>query len=137
MTGEHGVFYRLANHGRIACTLAGYPRIRLYAGGKVMPFRYVFGGPYVTGKPPTTVPLQPGATAWVLVAKYRCDLGVLSNATTISLTGPGVTGALTGPVPRYSGGISALSYCRGGSADPGQVVAVSPFEPTPDAAIRV
>src|ERR1700758_5393338 len=66
MTGEHGVFYELVNHGRLACTLAGYPHITLYAGGAPLPFRYVFGGgPYVTGRPPATVTVQPGGAAWI------------------------------------------------------------------------
>lgn len=73
MTGEHGVFYELINHGRLACTLAGYPRIRLYAGGEALPFRYIFGGgPYVTGKPPATVTVnlavQPGSSSRNTVA---------------------------------------------------------------------
>jgi Protein of unknown function (DUF4232) len=136
MTGEHGVFYELINHGRLACALAGYPHIRLYAGGEALPFRYIFGGgPYVTGKPPATVTVNPGGVAWILVAKYRCDQGTLRDATTISLTLPGMAGAaLAGPVSRDGGGVSTLSYCRGGAADPGQTVAVSPVEPAPGAA---
>lgn len=138
MTGEHGVFYELVNHGQLACTLAGYPHIRLYAGGDALPFRYIFGGgPYVTGRPPAAVTVQPGGAAWILVAKYRCDLGVLRDATTVSLTVPGMARALTGPVSRDGGGVSALSYCRGGAGDPGQTVAVSPIEPAPGAASRL
>jgi hypothetical protein len=136
MTGEHGVFFELINHGRLACTLAGYPHIRLYADGQALPFRYIFGaGPYVTGKPPATVTVNPGGAAWILVAKYRCDQGALRDATTISLTMPGVaSAALAGPVSRDGAGVSTLSYCRGTAADPGQTVAVSPIEPAPSAA---
>lgn len=136
MTGEHGVFYELINHGRLACTLAGYPHVRLYAGREALPFRYIFGGgPYVTGKPPVTVTMNPGGAAWILVAKYRCDQGALRDATTISLTMPGMDGAaLAGPVSRDGAGVSTLSYCRGSAADPGQTVAVSPIEPAPGAA---
>ncbi len=138
MTGEHGVFYELVNHGHLACTLTGYPHITLYADGDALPFRYVFGvGPYVTGKPPATVTVKPGGAAWILVAKYRCDLGDLRGATSITLTVPGTVGAaLTGPVSP-DGGVSALSYCRGGADDPGQTVAVSPVEPVPGAASRL
>jgi hypothetical protein len=139
MTGEHGVFYKLVNHGHLACALTGYPHIRLYADGNALPFRYIFGGgPYVTGKPPAAVIVQPGGAAWILVAKYRCDLGALRDATTISLTVPGMArGTLTGPVPHDGGGVSALSSCRGGAGDPGQTVAVSPVEPGPGAASRL
>lgn len=137
MTGEHGVFYGLVNHGRLGCTLAGYPHIRLYAGGAPLPFRYVFGGgPYVTGRPPATVTVHPGGAAWILVAKYRCDRGALRDATIIALTVPGTVSTLTGPLP-YDDGVSALSYCQGGSADPGQTVTVSPIEPVASAASRL
>jgi hypothetical protein len=136
MTGEHGVFYELVNHGRLACTLAGYPHITLYADGAPLPFRYVFGGgPYVTGRPPATVTVQPGGAAWILVAKYRCDRGDLRGATTVALTVPGTVSALTGPLPR-DGGVSALSYCQGGAGDPSQTVTVSPIEPAASAASR-
>lgn len=139
MTGEHGAFYELINHGRLACTLAGYPHVTLYANGEALPFRYILGGgPYVTGKPPATVTVNPGGAAWILVAKYRCDQGTLRDATTISLTMPGTAGAaVAGPVSRDGAGASTLSYCRGGAADPGQTVAVSPIEPAPDAASRL
>jgi len=134
MTGEHGVFYELVNHGRLACTLAGYPHITLYADGDPLPFRYAFGGgPYVTDRPPAAVTVQPGGAAWILVAKYRCDLGDLRDATTIALTVPGTVIAITGPLPRDDGA-STLHYCRGGADDPGQTVTVSPIEPAPSAA---
>jgi len=126
MTGEHGAYYELINHSGRACTLAGYPQVTLSVGGDALPFRYVFGrGPYVTGKAPATVTVNPGGAAWVLVAKYRCDLGDLRDATAVSLTLPGTARPLTGPVSPPA----LLSYCKGGASDPGQVVAVSPVEP--------
>jgi hypothetical protein len=68
MTGEHGVLYELVNQGRVACSIAGYPHVRLYADGDVLPFRCTFGGgPYVTGRPPAAVTVKPGGAAWVLV----------------------------------------------------------------------
>ena len=138
MTGEHGMLYEVVNHGPAACSLAGYPRLRLYAGTEALPFRYASGGgPYVTARPPGTVTVKPGGAAWILVAKYRCDLGGLRDATTISLTLPGTAGAaLSSPVPHDGAGASALTYCRGGAADPGQTVTVSPVEPAPDAVSR-
>lgn len=77
--------------------------------------------------------VQPGGAAWILVAKYRCDLGDLRDATTIALTVPGAANELTGPLPR-NGGVAALTYCRGGADDPGQTVIVSPIEPALSAA---
>jgi Protein of unknown function (DUF4232) len=136
MTGEHAVMYALINHGSAACTLDGYPQVVLYgAGGAALPFRYLKGGgTYATHKKPATVVLAPGAAAYVLVAKYRCDLGTVRTAATIQLTLPAAGGVTF--VGRESVGGSGsldLSYCRGGPDDPGQTVAVSPIEPTQQA----
>jgi hypothetical protein len=139
MTGEHGDFYLLINRGALACTLAGYLNITLYdANGAPLPFRYSHGhSPYVTAAAPVTLTLRPGASAWVLVAKYRCDIGIDRDAASIRITVPGAQHAVfTGRVSSGGLGVSALSYCRGGTNDPGQTVAVSPVEPTLQAAIH-
>jgi Protein of unknown function (DUF4232) len=139
MTGEHGDFYALTNHGASACTLAGYPDITLYgAHGAPLPFRYSRRhSPYVTAAAPVTVTLRPGASAWVLVAKYRCDTAAGPDAATIRITVPGARHAVvTGRASSGDAGVSALSYCRGGMNDPGQTLAVSPIEPTLQATVR-
>jgi len=130
-TGEHGDSYILTNRGPAACALDGYPGITLYAAdGTHLPFHYVYGhGQYVTSAPPALVVLLPGASAYVLVAKFRCDLGIDHNAATIRITIPGPQhGAVTGRAASNASGVSALSYCRGGPNGPGQVIAVSPIE---------
>jgi Domain of unknown function (DUF4232) len=135
MTGEHAVMYTLANRGAVTCTLSGYPQVVLYdAEGAALPFRYARGGAYVTSRKPVTVVLARGASAYVLVAKYRCDLGVARNATAIRLTLPAAHGAaFAGREAVATVGAAGLSYCRGGPGDPGQVIAVSPVEPTQQA----
>jgi hypothetical protein len=132
MTGEHADSLMLTNDGSAACTLSGYPQVTLYdSRGAAVPFRYARGGgAYVTAKKPTTVTLPPGKSAYVLVAKYRCDLGTADYATAIRLTlrvrqGP----AFSGREP-VGGGAAGLSYCDGGREDPGQLVTVSPVEAT-------
>ena len=132
MTGEHADSFMLTNVGSAACTVSGYPQVTLYdSSGAAVPFRYARGGgAYVTAKKPTTVTLPPGKSAYVLVAKYRCDLGTADYATAIQLTlrvyqGP----AFSGREP-VSGGAAGLSYCEGGREDPGQLVTVSPVEAT-------
>jgi Protein of unknown function (DUF4232) len=143
MTGEHAVMFALTNRGPVACTLSGYPQVVLYdAGGAALPFRYARGGAlpfhyasgggaYVTSRKPAPVALAHGASAYVLVAKYRCDLGIVRTATAIRLTLPGARGvAFAAREAVASTGAMGLSYCRGGRHDPGQVVAVSPVEPT-------
>jgi len=133
MTGEHAVMYALTNRGPVACTVSGYPKVVLYdAGGAALPFRYAEGGgAYVTSRKPVTVVLARGASACVLVAKYRCDAGIVHNATAIRLALPAARGAVfAGREAVASTGSEGLSYCRGGRHDPGQMVAVSPVEPT-------
>jgi Protein of unknown function (DUF4232) len=132
MTGEHADSFMLTNRGSAACTVSGYPQVTLYdSHGVAVPFRYATGGgAYVTAKRPATVLLSPGKSAYVLVAKYRCDLGTVDDATAIRLSlradkGP----AFAGREP-VGGGVAGLSYCKGGRADPGQLVTVSPLEAT-------
>jgi hypothetical protein len=136
MTGEHAVMYALTNRGPVTCTVSGYPKVVLYdAGGAALPFRYVEGGgAYVTSRKPVTVVLARGASAYVLVAKYRCDPGIVRNAAAIRLTLPVARGAaFAGREAVAIAGAAGLSYCRGGQRDPGQVIAVSPVEPTQQA----
>jgi Protein of unknown function (DUF4232) len=135
MTGEHAVMYALTNRGAVTCTLSGYPQVVLYdAEGAALPFRYARGGgAYVTSRKPVSVVLARGATAYVLVAKYRCDLGLARNATVIRLTLPTRGAAFAGREALAIAGAAGLSYCRGGPRDPGQVIAVSPVEPAQQA----
>ena len=136
MTGEHAVLYTLANRGPAACTVRGYPQVALYdARGRVLPFRYTDGGgAYVTARKPVTVVLAHGAMAWVLAAKYRCDLGIAQNAATIRLALPAAGGQVfSSRQPVGRSGPPGLSYCRGGPRDPGQLVTISPIEATPQA----
>lgn len=132
MTGEHADSFMLTNDGSAACTVSGYPQVTLYdSRGVAVPFRYGRGGgAYVTAKKPATVTLSPGKSAYVLVAKYRCDLGSADYATAIQLTLRVQQGlAFSGREP-VGGGAAGLSYCEGGREDPGQLVTVSPVEAT-------
>jgi hypothetical protein len=52
--------------------------------------------------------------------KYRCDRGDGAHAVRIQVSVHGRT--VTAPVVNAD-----IAYCRGGSADPGQTVAVSAF----------
>jgi hypothetical protein len=63
-----------------------------------------------------------GGSAWIVLNKYRCDLGSQSAVGRIvaGLHGAGAIGAVA---PRSAG----WAYC--GSGDPGATVHVSPFEP--------
>jgi hypothetical protein len=136
MTGEWAVMYALTNRGSVTCTLNGYPQVVLYdPSGAVLPFRYTKGGgTYVTSEKPVTVVLARGASAYVLVAKYRCDQGIARNAIAIRLMLRAAHGAAFAGYEAVSiSGSPGLSYCSGGPHDPGQVIAVSPVEPTQQA----
>lgn len=132
MTGEHADSFMLTNRGSAPCAISGYPQVVLYnSRGVALPFRYARGGgAYVTAKKPSAVTLGPGKSAYVLVAKYRCDLGIADDATTIRLTLTARQGqAFSGHEP-IGTGVAGLSYCDGGRVDPGQLVTVAPIEAT-------
>jgi hypothetical protein len=132
MTGEHADSLMLTNRGPGACEVSGYPQVSLYdSRGVAIPFRYARGGgAYVTAKKPATVTLAPGKSAYVLVAKYRCDLGGADNATAIWLILRAHPGPAFSGHESVGGGAAGLSYCQGGQQDPGQLVTVSPIEAT-------
>ncbi len=139
MTGEHAIIYKVTNRGPVTCTVEGYPRVVLdNAHGTALPFRYADGGgAYVTRKKPVPVLLAPDASGYILVAKYRCDIGIVDSATAIQITLP-IAGRsqFAGREPAGNRGTGQglptadLSYCRGGPRDPGQIVYVSPMEPS-------
>lgn len=134
MTGEHAVLYKIVNRGRAACSLDGYPDVALLASsGRRLPFHYTDGhSMYITRAKPKDVILPRGGFAYVQVAKYRCDLGDLADAVTIRLVLPGSGRiASTGPVEPHGLGVASLTYCKGGPADPGQTVGVSPVGAEP------
>src|SRR5258708_13142685 len=89
------------------------------------------GGTYVTARKPVTVVLAPGASGYIGVAKYRCDLGITRTAAAIRLALPAARGQVfTAREPVGVSGPPGLSYCCGGPHDPGQLVTVSPIERT-------
>lgn len=125
-TGQESRVLRLSNTSAEPCQLKGYPTIVLADNaGKQIPFAYKDGGDQmITSEPPTPVTLAPGKAAYVMFNKYRCDLGDKARATSVTVTVPGETTALslsTGVYPN-------LPYC--GPGDPGSVVDISPIEPT-------
>lgn len=126
-TGEGAVIFTLTNHGRFTCHLYGHPGVSLYDNkGRVMPFRYTWAGTqYVSQTPPKMVVLRPGARAYFLVAKYRCDIGLVMEAKTIRVYPPNTTQQLVGNAAPFVNGPS-FWYCKGGAKDPGQLVEISP-----------
>jgi len=132
MTEEHGDWYKLTNRGPSACRLDGYPAVTLYRkGGTRLRFHYSSKhSEFITSAPPHAVVVQPGASAWILVAKNTYILRSDGGAAVIRITLPGQRHAsLSGPSAGGPDGVSNLDHCRD-PHDPGQTVAVSPIEPT-------
>jgi hypothetical protein len=129
-TGEHGVMLRLTNRGAASCTLLGHPTVRLSADGRRLPFRFVHGAGYYTQGSPKPVRIAPRRSAYVLVAKYRCDGETIATADEISIRLPQMPHALRLAFPTTLLGGSYLSYCGASSGpdarDPGNVVTLSP-----------
>ena len=131
MTGEHAVIYSLTNRASTQCSLSGFPRVTFQdRAGNALPFRYSHAGStYVPKLTPSPVKLRPSDAAFFIAAQYRCDLGVVMTAATISVRLPSNrTSAPVRPalIASHQGG-QQLAYCKGGTADPGNVMAVSPF----------
>lgn len=113
---------RAENRSSAACTLDSYPQVVLYGSHRaVLLVHYVKGGgAYLTRDKPVAVVLAPGASAYVLVAKYRCDLGEVRTAATVRLTLRAADGGTFAGRAAVGGlGSEDLSYCRGGPRDPG------------------
>lgn len=132
MTGEHGNIYTLTNRGKFSCHLYGYPEVSFFdKRGHVLPFKYTrSSSQYMTHDAPRTVTLHPNTKAYFIVAKYRCDIGDAIEATIIRVYPPNTKKQLIGSATS-SPGVGTLSYCKGGTKDPGQLVDVSPVRSNP------
>lgn len=130
---EESGWYTLTNRGSSVCMLAGYPVITFYAaGGAQLGFHYIQGhSEYVTSAPPGAVILQPGASAWILIAKVNCIYGAGGQeATTVRITVPGRPEAVVGGPASATGPDGAPVVSCGDPSDPGLLVHVSPIEAT-------
>jgi hypothetical protein len=124
-TGRGDIVLRVRNEGP-SCRVHGYPTIALLDGnGKVLPFVYRRGGGMmVTPRAPKPVVVRAGRSAWILLEKYRCDLGGDRFSTAARIGLPGAEGRIELTFPPSGG----FDYC--GKGDPGSVVFVSPVAPT-------
>lgn len=130
-TGQNTLGLYLTNKSGTTCHMVGYPGVSFIdSGGAPISFVYRRGGDQmVTSKAPQTVNLPAGATAYVEVNKYRCDLGVKDQATTLDLILPNTSALLT--LPLTTPGQPGIAYC--GPGDPGSIVDITPVEPTAQA----
>jgi hypothetical protein len=125
-TGAHPIALRIVNRGQ-ACQVSGYPGVVLRDGGGVIPFVYRHRGDImVTSRPPRPVLLRTGGSAYLLLDKFRCDLGDRRRSTSVQIWLKGSTSGSR----RVALGDMRISLCKPGIPAEGRVVNVSPFEPT-------
>jgi hypothetical protein len=131
-TGQNPLTLRLKNRGANTCVLFGYPTISLADRRGAIPFAIRRGGDQmVTARRPTPVLVRVRGSAFVVLNKYRCDLGDRRLARTLRLGFPtDASRRLSLAFPPYP----HIAYC--GKGDPGSTVATSPFEPSLRAALR-
>lgn len=125
-TGQLTVVFTITNLGSGPCNFRGYPNVRLEdSSGHVLSFHYRdMGDQVITGNAARTVGVGPGATAYVAINKYRCDLrdqGISREAVVVP---PGLNKPLNVTLPQYP----VLAFC--GPGQPGSIVDVSPVEPS-------
>jgi hypothetical protein len=126
-TGAHPLALRLINRGPQVCVLNGYPLVALRDARGTIPFVFRHQGDMmVTSRPPKSVLLRPGGSAYVLLDKFRCDSGErrVSTSVQIWLKGSKTRSRPIGVLPER------ISLCKPGIPVEGRVVNVSPFEPT-------
>jgi hypothetical protein len=92
-TGEDAVMLRLTNTGK-SCTLRGYPTVRITHAGHALTFRHTHGGMYTGHHKPTTVTVARQGHVFFEIAKYRCDVGEETAATSIGVKLPHSSGKL-------------------------------------------
>ncbi|WP_375504841.1 DUF4232 domain-containing protein [uncultured Jatrophihabitans sp.] len=128
-TGETEMPFEVLNIGP-ACSLRGYPTVAFRDKRGVIPFVAVHGGRYVTGAAPETLLVPKSATARFLVAKYRCDIAVQRQSTTLEVGLPG-TARPQAVHTTAQQLIKPVTYCASTSqaSESGNVLYVSPIEP--------
>jgi hypothetical protein len=130
-TGQNPLTVRLTNRSRWRCSLFGHPKLSFSDEHGSVPFAVSYrGDQMVAPRRPERVVVQPGGSAFVLVNKYRCDLGDLRLARTLRLGLPGTSASLRLELPRYP----RWGYC--GKGDSGSTVATSAFVPSLAQAMR-
>jgi hypothetical protein len=136
-TGEHAYDFRVTNGSGNRCAVAGYPKVNMGYDrrGRFVSLPFVYrhgGGPYVTRQTPRPVILAPSASAYFMLAKYRCDGKTLSAATELGVGHLGLGG--TWGLDLASHHVDDLDYCSrypgDARVDRGNYVYVSPLEPT-------
>jgi hypothetical protein len=132
-TQQESRLLELFNAGRHPCDLDGYPLVMLRtSAGRWLGFTVRHSGDQMTTPArPRPVEVQAGHAAWVMINKTACvNRQRSAPAMTVRLQPPGSAHALVADIGRYP----IIALC--GPRDPGHgnLLQVTPVEPTPGAA---
>jgi hypothetical protein len=132
-TQQQSLLLEVTNKGGAACYLFGYPGISLYdSRGTLLPLTYQrMGDQEVTSAPPQQVGLAVGGTAYVLINESAASVCVGPKsllATTLRFIPPNTTSSFTLDVRG-----ARNMYACSGSTPAGDLLAISPVEPTASA----
>jgi hypothetical protein len=124
MAGERAYPFRISNSSAKVCAIGGYPTVQVRnAVHHVVPFTYSYGrGRYVQQGSPRAFQLGAGESAYLLVARYRCDVREGQVGTHLEIGLPGRGGQLSVALGRMS-----FPRCNGQAPDAGNDVEVSAF----------
>ena len=133
-TGHNPFSVHLTNGGRASCVLNGYPSVSFSDGRGPLPLVVKrTGDQQVTSRRPQAVLIRPGQTAFVVLNKLRCDLGVLRRARSMLLSLTGAT-RRAGAVVGLQSLRGRIAYCKGGAEL--NAVHLSPFVTSVAAGLR-
>ena len=132
-TGQNPFTVHLTNRSRVSCTLNGYPTVSFSDRRGRLPVVVKQGGSHggdqqVTLRRPQPVLIRPGRTAYVVLNKYRCDLGDLRVADKMRLALPGGSARGVGVADLGSLNRRKVATCRGSASL--NVMSMSPFVPS-------
>lgn len=119
-TGLGRIALKFSNNSGNTCRLEGFPAFTFADGHGTIPFTYAHMGT------PQQVDLRSGGAAYAVLAKFRCDLGILRSATRGTVTAGGVLQHL--PLPE------GPAICKPGIPAEGRTVMVYPFRSSIQAA---
>jgi len=131
LSEQESLQLEVTNEGAAACYLFGYPGISLYdSRGTLLPLTYQRKGDQeVTSAPPQRVSLAAGSTAYVLINESAASVcfGQML-ATTLRIIPPNTTSSFTLDLQG-----ARNMYACSGSTPAGDLLAISPVEPTASA----
>jgi hypothetical protein len=128
-TQEEPDLLKITNNGSTACRRSGYATWCVYtSNGRTLPFTFTHhatGGWPIATKIPKSFVISRHKSAYVFFAQEACESGVSQSSSRIAIQLPHTT--RLSKIVLLS---TPLMLCRGSSAAVGNVIALSPIEPS-------